>query len=412
MYLKASAIASIAFKFQLILYLLIVFFTMCGNEQMVSLSFYITFFVLVVNFFAVSRESNFNEKYSMDMVLLLMMIVFAFLAITIVIQPYNTSFDYFTYLKKYLMFCSTLMFLYIAARMTVHRELINYILKINYILSALYISFYFLGEKRYYGGGITLNFSNPQLLALFLVNTALYLIIALKWYKSIFLRIVSISTFCVIVRIIIETRSRTAWGGLAVFTILSLFTLVRKNFKIRPLFSVVLILSPLLFAIIYLMKIKDFVVTGFFDFVESPGKIIVSRVQIWSNAFEIIRENPIVGDYYGISGGTGMSQLHNTHLDVLASYGCLVFILFIVYLCRIVLRTNRGCETKLQKIALLSFFTIIILGFGEAAFVSGSLGMYILSCSFLLIARYKETSDNLQTRHLEEIGLSSLKMGL
>ena len=43
-----------------------------------------------------------------------------------------------------------------------------------------------------------------------------------------------------------------------------------------------------------------------------------------------------------------------------------------------------------QTLCLLAFFIVWIMGFGEAALFSGGQGIYIVSCSFLLLARNKE----------------------
>ena len=44
-------------------------------------------------------------------------------------------------------------------------------------------------------------------------------------------------------------------------------------------------------------------------------------------------------------------------------------------------------------LGLTAFAVVIIMGFGEAALFSGSMGMYILSCSLLLVARYRGADE-------------------
>lgn len=168
---------------------------------------------------------------------------------------------------------------------------------------------------------------------------------------------------------------------------------MRRRFMFGKMSTALFVLFPLIFAIIYMVQIYNPIIGESLNFLSSLGKGLDSRFSIWSNAFEVIKNNFVFGNYNKISEGTGMSQLHNTHIDVIASYGCFVFVAFIIYLYKITFRIAKSCETRLQKIALASFFAVLIMGSGEAAFVSGSVGMYILSCSFLLIARYKPNNE-------------------
>jgi len=124
-----------------------------------------------------------------------------------------------------------------------------------------------------------------------------------------------------------------------------------------------------------------------YDVLFSEAKALSSRTEVWTNAFEMIKAHSITGAYYQISDGTGSSQMHNTHIDVWASYGTIVFILLIIYLIRIVISISEKCTLKLQTISVIAFLGIIVMGTGEAALFSGGVGIYILSCSFLLLAK-------------------------
>ena len=77
----------------------------------------------------------------------------------------------------------------------------------------------------------------------------------------------------------------------------------------------------------------------------------------------------------------------NTHLDVLASYGIVVFILFMSFLRKIGVYTSSVSNSSQNFIALAGFFACIIAGSGEAALVSGGTGIYILIGGLLLFAR-------------------------
>ncbi|MDD2494666.1 MAG: O-antigen ligase family protein [Tissierellia bacterium] len=323
-----------------------------------------------------------------DMVLLLFILILAFVALLSTSNDFN-----FNYFKKYFMFGSTIIFLFIVSVITVNTKLVKFILKVNLILCLAYSMFYFFGYTQYYGGGLTLNYSNPNLLALWLLHSVLYSVISFVYFKSKILKILSIIATLILFTMILETRTRSVLLALFIFTIILVFIFMRNKFKLGEILTAIFVLFPLIFAVIYMLQIYNPMIVESLNFMTSPGKGLDSRFSIWSNAFAVIQNNLVFGNYYEISAGTGISQLLNTHIDVMASYGCLVFVAFIIYLYKITLRIARNCETKLQKIALASFFAVMIMGSGEAAFVSGSVGMYILSCSFLLIARYKPNNE-------------------
>jgi hypothetical protein len=48
-----------------------------------------------------------------------------------------------------------------------------------------------------------------------------------------------------------------------------------------------------------------------------------------------------------------------------------------------------------QTIALIAFFIVWIMGLGEAALFSGGQGIYIVSCSFLLLAREQDVNQEM-----------------
>jgi O-antigen ligase len=359
-----------------------------GNSNMVSLFFTATFVVLLIMFATVLMQGQWGKETYQNIALLLLILLLALVALLSSID--NISFNYF---KKYFMFGSTIIFLLIVTVIIVDTKLLKFILKMNLVLCLVYFLFYFFGDAPYYGGGLTLNYSNPNLLALWLLHSVLYSIISFVYFKSKALRILLIITIIILLTMVLETRTRSVLLELAIFAIILASIFMRRRFMFGKMSTALFVLFPLIFAIIYMVQIYNPIIGESLNFLSSPGKGLDSRFSIWSNAFEVIKNNFVFGNYNKISEGTGMSQLHNTHIDVIASYGCFVFVAFIIYLYKITFRIAKSCETRLQKIALASFFAVLIMGSGEAAFVSGSVGMYILSCSFLLIARYKPNNE-------------------
>lgn len=357
---------------------------MSADYIWVSRLFSATFIVLIIILLSFLARGFLAQTEVIDLSILAFIILFTLLAILTGINSF--AFDYF---KKYLMFCSTLIFLFIVSRIRVTKDLIDFILIGNFILFGAYFAFYILGNAPLYSGKLALNFTNPNLLALWLLHTVLYLIITNAYYHGKFLKFISLGAVGATLFMVFETGTRSVLIALAVFAISFCLIYLRNNFQFGKILTAFFILYPILFASIYMMVVNNPTIINLFDFFTSPGKALDSRVEIWAYAFAVIKDNLLFGDYNQISGGTGSSQMLNTHIDVMASYGCLVFGAFIIYLYRIIIPISKMCSGKLQKIALASFFATIIMGSGEAAFVSGSVGMYILSCSFLLIARYE-----------------------
>ena len=140
-----------------------------------------------------------------------------------------------------------------------------------------------------------------------------------------------------------------------------------------------------MFLYLYLSKIQF--LDNFFDFLDlGEGKAVSSREMIWEFGLKYFYDHPLLGSYYHISKGSGISQLHNTHLDILVSYGLVPALFFIALLYRALERILANSPTKLSNISIFAFFAIIIQGSFEAALVSGGVGLYILSFGFLLIA--------------------------
>ena len=96
-------------------------------------------------------------------------------------------------------------------------------------------------------------------------------------------------------------------------------------------------------------------------------------------------ENPVFGEYYQISAGTGSFQLHNTHIDILASYGVIVFLLVCVFLMRLIHNKNKIYKDKTSFLCMLGFASTIFLGLGEAAVFSGGLAIYMWCGLFLIL---------------------------
>ena len=146
---------------------------------------------------------------------------------------------------------------------------------------------------------------------------------------------------------------------------------------------------PLIFVFIYLELINTDI-ANIFEFINSDGKSLTSRVRIWEESIYIIRKNLLFGNYFYGSGNR-----HNTHLMILTSFGIFTFTLVIIYLNRVINYIGTYIREKYQMISLYAFYAVILMGTFEAALFSGSQGMYVFSGAFLMVAKYlkKESTE-------------------
>ena len=319
-----------------------------------------------------------------------LLVIHAIIMLTIVNATIGSSDISFSYYRKVIIFISTIFMLYLSTKIKVSETAINYIYVINICIALLYVLAYFKGVGTQYTIGITFNFSNPNLTAIFILHSLLYVTLAFIHYKNKTSRILFSVLFVLLMYFLICTRARSCFLAMAFyFILLAINYLTNNKVHLRKGVSFLILILPLLFTIVY-MKMVDSNFINIFSFAESTGKPLSSRYHIWSMAFKSIYEHPVTGDYYGLSSGTGLFQMHNTHLDVLSSYGIFVFILFIAFLYNIMDSTRKIARSKSQKASLFAFYAIIIMGTFEAALVSGGLGMDILSSGFLILARHEE----------------------
>ena len=121
-----------------------------------------------------------------------------------------------------------------------------------------------------------------------------------------------------------------------------------------------------------------------FSFLESAGKDLTSRMEIWLRALRLWLSSPIFGAYAQASSGLGSSQFHNTHIDILVSYGPIVLCIVCFALYSLIYMSGKR-QSRQQFLFTIGFTCEIILGVGEAAIFSGGLGVYLYAGTFLLL---------------------------
>lgn len=311
----------------------------------------------------------------------------------------------FQYMKKLIMFVMTLLYFQTAYRVQIPGKLADFINKLVDLLALFLLVMYLARPTLMHtiGGRVsmylTFRFTNPNMTAMFLVSVYMMKIHRLftreKWYVKCW----HCAMLAVLLWFVVETQSRNALLVLVMYTVLSfwLFFRGRKEMYISKGWAVLFSVFPACLVWAYMTLVNSRWIQNLLSFLISEGKQLDSRVKIWKPALEALWKSPVFGAYYEISHGTGISQMHNSHMDIAASYGILVLLLVCVLLIRYLHQGGRRYADKSRFIYILGFAGMVVLGMGEAAVFSGGLGIYILAGTFLLLANQETDSDGGQT---------------
>lgn len=305
----------------------------------------------------------------------------------------------FTYLQKVIMFIMSLLFFQTACKLRADRELICFIDRIVDLLTLLLIVLYFTNTSQMYSinGRITkylvFHFSNPNFTAQFLMMLFMLEFYRLftreRWYS----KLLHIVMAVLLAFFIYETGSRNVQLVLLAYVLMCTWLIFKKEGRLQfgKWIAAAIGFFPALFASAYMYLISADWLHRLFSFLVEEGKGLDSRRKMWLRAQEYVNRSPLIGSYYQIYRETGGTQMHNTHLEIAASYGVVVMILVSILLAGYVY--HRGCayKTKQGMSYLLGFCGAIMIGMGEAALFSGGLGIYIFVGSFLLMANSCET---------------------
>lgn len=373
-------------KIEIVLVALIVLFTILRQSTAISICFELSFIALLV--YAIKRAAI--KKFEVQPLLLIAVAVINVLMNGLISSNANLGFDYF---KKVIMFSAFVLMLYFSEEDLVSGKSIKIVKSIPVACAfLLVVSYFFLGNTARYAGGVTLGFSNPNFTGMWLFHLAIYtLLFVIDEEKHLLIRIFSGILFGSVVWLIFQTKARSCLIGIVFFCALCLIGKVFGKYIARnSIVIIAVIITPILLVILYHYLLNASWFLRLFSSFVSVGKGLDSRLVVWDPAIKLLKSNFILGDYSGISNGTGMSQLHNTHLDVICSYGIVPFMLFLLLLNSVCKRVANQSMGYSNYCALCGFISVIIMGSFEAAVVAGAMGMNILTAGLIIVANAKE----------------------
>lgn len=303
----------------------------------------------------------------------------------------------FNYYKKAIMYVTSLMLMICSCNVHVSVKTVIFAIATNVLIGILYLTTYQQGFNVFEGELLlTLNFSNPNKAGMFVLNTMLYLLLPfttlhkpVRGLPTILLFILLVPLCVSINGILSLTGCRSAIMALIVFIgLVSLDFLFGKRMKLKKWMMALIAIAPFIFVFFYV----NYASTVTFDVsfgIEDTGKTAMTRMKVWSPVVNDFLHYFAFGDYYRISNGTGMSQMHNTHLDVYASYGMLPLIIYIILLVKVLWQSYEYATTRFQRASIYAYIACMVIGTFEASSVSGSGGLFILTNGLILLANSK-----------------------
>lgn len=370
---------------------IIVFFNLTSRAAIVSKAFTFSFFVLLA-FFLYVLNSKGKKLLLFGNVLSILFVSFFCILLNTLSSTVTLNFKI---LNNYFLFASTIIFMFIMLNIDVDMKTAKRILYINIFIAVLYpIAYRYFPQQIVSNVGIHLNFSNPNLTAMWILQSLLYLSLAFFCLKSKILKVLCVLIFIENLRLLSLTNARNSMIALFLYGVCCLWIFIKQT----PRFSKILIgainILPITFLFVYLQFIDIISKSERLQFLVSEGKNLTSRVEIWQRNLNKIKDCWLIGSYYTAPGNT-----HNAHLVVLGSFGAITLVLTIYFMYKLCCIVDKGCTTKKSLYCLTAFFAVIFMGIGEGAFFSGAMGIYIMACGYIYLAR---CDFNSQTKNLIE----------
>ncbi len=377
-------------------------------NSLIVLTYILSGLMVAGQFFGVSAITSIAFALSFMTVLLLWCLkikdlqVLDLLALLIVVLSFACAFATYTslsigYFINWITFAFVFLFFSVCMKVKLDRSTLDKLFKINFIVGMLsavaYVVrfdqvFYITNTGMKY---LCYDFYNPNSAAIFLFCIAITGM--LKYFfsdrSSLMKQILYIGLFFAL---ILQTLSRTALIAMLFFLLIYVI-FKRKDRYFLPrgvLFCLIISIIPLLFVLVYKILLNNASSNEALQFLVSEGKELDSRQYVWEYAFRLFRESPIFGSYGQLMSGASFSQMHNSHLNVLVSYGAIVFVLVVIFLFLVMRKITATSQKNHSELAVWAFIVCLILGCGEAILFSGGLSFYLFVGQFLLLSNVSD----------------------
>lgn len=295
-----------------------------------------------------------------------------------------------SYLRKWAMFAAAAVTLLLGATLTADGRTGRFLLRGNTLLAVSMAALFLIRRREMYllngaeSAYLTFGFSNPNTAGMFLAAVCGLELVSLRGSRARWERLLHLATVLCTVYFLLESGSRTALLALITEGVFFLCSLAGPAPKFSRFLCAGMAVLPLAFAVGYLLLARLPGVEQMMSELAEQGKALDSRRSIWVTALTHVRGSPLLGAYSQLGGSF---QMHNSHLDTLASYGASVLVLTCGWLYRLLrLRSGGGALSPVRLCCLGGFCAMLVLGVGEAALFSGGLGIHLFAGVFLLLA--------------------------
>lgn len=377
-------------KTQFLVLIGIVIMQVLNLPEVASALFMMTFF-LTMAFWLMELERRINKTNLLAIGI--MVVSFISVAVNAMVTDAVLS---FSYVKKLIMFWSTVLFFAAMTEYKPDKSVLNLVFRTNTLLAVFLLIMYLTmpDEMHTFNEQVTIyltfRFTNPNLTAAFLSSVCIlqmvYTYATRKWYVKLLNTVLIVA----LIVLILDTKARTSWILMAVFllayAVVNLLPKIRWRMTKRLAWFIAWL--PLLFALLYMELVNNARIQEIFSFLVNRGKLLDARVEIWTDALEAIKASPVIGAYNQISDGTGESQMHNSLLDIAASYGIPVMLILGNFLRRVLYTGKDGPQGKRNFICIMGFSALLMSGIGEAMIFSGGLGIYLYAGILRMLANY------------------------
>lgn len=309
----------------------------------------------------------------------------------------------FSYIRKLIMFIMTLMYLQAQDKFRPDWRLEEFIQVLVDVLTVLMgLMLLLFKDAMYTINGVvsrylTFGFGNPNAVAMYLAPMFMMTFCTLLRQEKPGQKLFHGAVLLLLGLFVLLTQSRNALMMTLLFAAVAVFVLLRERIekvtdrqlpmRYNRWVSWGVALFPMIFAIFYMIFIGSDWVSKLFGFMVSEGKDLDSRVKMWTPAFEAILRSPLIGSYYSVSGGTGSSQMHSTHVDTAACYGIPVMLLMSYMQKRYIHQKGKTYHNKVHFMYMTAFCCALLMGTFEAAVYSGGLGVYVFALIFLSLSK-------------------------
>lgn len=363
---------------------LMLFFQILGVEFAVSLLFHGSFLLVGCLWLTTLPRLSINDWIALAAIA----VAFVCVCTNAVLSHADISLSYF---KKFIFFSAALILFAAAEKITADIQAEKLLrMSVYAVAVVMVLAFVLGGAKMYEINGVvsrylTFGFANPNFAAIVILCFMCFLAAFFFSAEGRGEKILCGCFFVVLVFFLLKTKSRNALLVFMAFIVLAVaaWFYVKKRTRLSWWIALLIAVWPLIFAGLYFFVLTNEWIVNALSFMVEEGKNLDSRVDIWMRAFEAYKSWPVTGAYFQITGGTGVAQMHNTYVDMLAAYGPIVVVLVCVFLYRI-LRTYE-LKDYCRALYLVGFICMLLMGMGEATLFSGSLCFYILASLFLVI---------------------------